>query len=388
MNDDELSYILHHMNEDDNPFGAVSPPIFQTSNFGFKSFAEFREALTDEVRHSVYTRGNNPTVMLAEQKIAALEGAGRAKLLSSGSSAISHAIMAFVKSGDHVVCVRDCYSWCAVLLESYLPRFGVTHTFVGGTDSAEVLGAIKPETKVIYLESPTTLTFKLQDLPVIAAEAKKRGIKTITDNTWATPVFCNPVKLGIDLVVHSGSKYFGGSSDIVAGVVAGSREDIDLIQKQEFLQLGTVPDPFMAWLLLRGLRTLHIRLKTHYESTMLIASFLEKHPCVEKVFYPMLPSHPQHETAKKLFRGGSGLFSFRLKTGKFQDVIRFTDTLKLFKRAVSWGGYESLVFPNAVKYFEDENIPDDRLPLVRLHIGLEDAESLMEDLENALSQIK
>jgi len=387
MNDNNLSHILHHLGEDDNPFGAVSPPIYQTSIFSFKSFADFREALNDEVRSSIYTRGNNPTVMLAEQKLAALEGAERAKLLSSGSSAISHAIMAFVKSGDHVVCVRDCYTWAGILLESYLPRFGVSHTFVDGSAPSEVLNAIKPETKVIYLESPTSLTFKLQDLGEIAAEARKRGIKTITDNTWATPVFCNPLKLGIDLVVHSGSKYFGGSSDIVAGVVAGSKADIDLIQKQEFLQFGTVPDPFMAWLLLRGLRTLHIRLKTHYENTLQVASYLEKHPRIESVIYPMLPSHPQHGLAKRLFRGGSGLFAFRLKTRELSDTVRFTDGLRLFKRAVSWGGYESLVFPNAASY-KGGDIPPDRLALVRLHIGLEQAENLVEDLENALRGVK
>jgi cystathionine beta-lyase/cystathionine gamma-synthase len=326
--------------------------------------------------------------MLAEGKIAALEGTERAKLLSSGSSAISHAIMAFVKSGDHVVCVKDCYGWAATLLDGYLRRFGVTHSFVEGTDINEVIDAIKPETKVIYLESPTTLTFKLQDVEEIAKEARKRGIKTVIDNTWATPIFFNPVKLGIDIVLHSGSKYLGGASDIVAGVVAGSKENIDLIQKQEFLQLGTAPDPFMAWLMLRGLRTLHIRLKTHFENALKIAAFLEKHPGVENVIYPLLPSHPQYELAQKLFRGGSGLFSFRLKTSKYSDVVLFTNALKLFKRAVSWGGYESLVFPNALKYYEGDNIPPERLSLVRIHAGLEQCEDLIEDLDNALREIK
>jgi len=387
MNETNLSYILHHLNEDDNPFGAVSPPIYQTSIFSFKSFAEFREALDDEVNHSLYTRGNNPTVMLAEQKLAALEGAERAKLVSSGASAISHAIMAFVKSGDHVVCVDDCYSWCRNLLENYLFRFGVTHTFVEGTDIGEVFAAVRPETKVIYLESPTTLTFKLQDLSSIAAKAKKRGIKTITDNTWATPVFCNPIKLGIDIAVHSGSKYFGGASDIVAGVLAGSKQDIDKIMEQEFLQLGTVPDPFMAWLLIRGLRTLEIRMKTHYENTLAVASFLEKHPDVEHVTYPMLPSHPQYELAARQFRGGSGLFNFHLRTKKYSGVVRFIDSLRLFKRAVSWGGYESLVFANALKYHENDDIPPDRLSLIRLHIGLEQSSSLIEDLGNALREM-
>ena len=388
MNKNNLSYILHHMNEDDNPYGAVSPPIYQTSIFCFKSFTDFRDALADQINRPLYTRGNNPTVMLVEQKLAALEGAERAKLLSSGSSAISHAIMAFVKSGDHVVCVRDCYSWCATLLEKYLPRFGVTHSYVEGTDVNEVIDAIRPETKIIYLESPTTFTFKLQDLSAIAAEARKHGIKTIADNSWATPIFCNPVKLGVDLVIHSGSKYFGGSSDLVSGVVIGSKKDIDLIQQQEFKQLGTVPDPFMAWLLMRGLRTLHVRLKTHYENALIVASFLEKHPCIENVNYPMLPSHPQYNQAIKLFSGGSGLLSFRLKTKKLPDVIRFIDTLKLFKRAVSWGGYESLVFPYAVRFTEGDNIPPDRLSLIRIHIGLEQSEDLIEDLEHALKEVR
>ena len=298
MSNDSISYILHHMDEDDNPYGVVSPPIYQTSIFGFKSFAEFREALNDQTNSALYTRGNNPTVMLAEKKIAALEGAERAKILSSGASAISHAIMAFVKSGDHVVCVRDCYSWAAVLLSEYLPRFNVKYSFVDGTNIGEVLDAIRPETRVIYLESPTTMTFKLQDISAIAAEAKKRGIKTIIDNTWATPVYCNPLKFGIDMVVHSGSKYFGGSSDIVAGVIAGSNEDIALIFKQEFLQLGTVPDPFAAWLLLRGLRTLHIRMKKHYENALGVASYLEKDPRVESVIYPIVLFHSNVQGTK------------------------------------------------------------------------------------------
>ena len=384
LKDKTISHIIHHMNEGDNPFGAVSPPIYQTSIFSFKSFADFRAALSDEVNHSLYTRGKNPTVMLAEQKLAALEGAECAKLLSSGSSAISHAIMAFVKSGDHVVCVKDCYTWCRTLLEKYLTRFGVSFTFVEGVDTAEIINAIKPETKVIYLESPTSLTFKLQDIPAIATEAKKRGIKTVIDNTWATPIFCNPIKMGIDLVIHSGSKYLGGASDIIAGVIAGKKNDIDLIQEQEYLQLGTVADPFMAWLLLRSLRTIHIRMKAHYENALKVATFLETHPLIEKVIYPMLPSHHQYELAQKLFTGGSGLFSFRLKTKKLSDVIHFTDSLKLFKRAVSWGGYESLVFPYAVKCPEGVEVPEDMLTLIRLHIGLEDSEELIKDLELAL----
>lgn len=385
MNSSNLSYVLHHMGEDSLSEGAVSPPIYQTSIFCFPSFNRFRDAITDEVNKSVYTRGNNPTVMLVEGKIAALEGGERAKIVSSGAAAISHSIMAFVKSGDHVVCVEDSYSWTKTLLSNYLPRFGVNATYVEGTDTEEIIRAVRPETKIIYLESPTTLTFKLQDIDAIAIFAKKRGIRTIIDNTWATPIFFNPIQHGIDLVVHSGSKYLGGASDIIAGVIIGSKTDIDLIQKQEFLQLGTVPDPFMAWLMLRGMRTLAIRMKAHYEGTMAVAEHLERHPAIESVLYPMLDSYAQKDLARKLFRGGSGLFSFRLKTKKVNDIVRFVDALQLFKRAVSWGGYESLVFPDAVRYADISMIPDDRINLVRLHIGLEDPVELIEDLDRALA---
>jgi cystathionine beta-lyase len=387
MEQNNLSYILHHMNEDRLPENAVSPPIFQTSIFCFPSFASFQDAITDEINHSLYTRGNNPTIMLAEQKLAALEGSERAKLVSSGVSAIAHSIMAFVRSGDHVVCVEDCYSWTRVLLNDYLARFNVSVTFVEGTDPNEVIAAFRKETRVLYLESPTTLTFKLQDLPALAAAARQRNIKSIIDNTWATPIFCNPISMGIDLVVHSGSKYLGGASDIIAGVIAGSRDDIDLIQKREFLQIGTVPDPFMAWLMLRGLRTLHIRMKAHYEGAMAVAVYLEKHPKVKSVLYPMLDSYNQRDLARRLYKGGSGLFSFNLKTRKLEEVIRFVDTLRLFKRAVSWGGYESLIFPGAVKGGGSGNAAFDDISLIRLHIGLEAAEDLIEDLDNALRHV-
>ncbi|MDR2631011.1 MAG: PLP-dependent aspartate aminotransferase family protein [Spirochaetaceae bacterium] len=384
---DDPTFILHHLHEGDLPNHAVSPPIFQTSIFSYPGYEEFREVLRDESHRFLYTRGLNPTVLLAEQKIAALEKAEEAKILSSGVSAISHGIMAFVKAGDHVVCVEDCYGWTRTLLSSYLPRFNVSVTYVDGTDSDAVIRAFKPETRVIYLESPSSLTFKLQDLPVIAAAAKERHIKTITDNTWATPIFCNPLSMGIDLVLHSGSKYFSGASDIVAGVIAGSREDIERIRRQEFSQLGTVPDPFMVWLMLRGMRTLHIRMKAHYESALRVAAFLEKHPKVERVFYPLLDSYDQRELARKLFRGGSGLFSFTVRTRNLADIKKFTDAFRLFKRAVSWGGYESLVFPAAIATPREEDIPPDRLNLIRLHIGLENPDLLIEDLEGALKHI-
>jgi len=383
---DDPSYILHHLGEEALPMNAVSPPIFQTSIFCFGSFDEFHDALAAEENHYLYTRGNNPTVRLAEQKIAALEKAEKAKLVSSGVSAISAAIMAFVRSGDHVVCIKDCYSWTRTLLVDYLHKFKVEHTFVDGVSAADFEAAVRPNTRVIYLESPTTLTFKLQDIEAIATMAHRHGIKVVIDSTWATPIFLNPITLGVDLVVHSASKYMGGHSDLVAGVIAGSAADIDHIFRTEFQQLGTVPDPMMAWLILRGLRTLAVRMPVHYQSALHVARYLEQHPAVESVLYPFLPSHPQYDLAVRQMRGGSGLFSFRLKTRDVGKVRTFVDALRMFKRAVSWGGYESLVYPDAVHYTGP--IPEDRISLVRLHIGLEDKDVIVRDLDNALSLIK
>lgn len=379
-----ITEILHHLGEDDFPFGAVSPPIFQTSIFSFPTFEKFQEALGDEYHHYLYTRGNNPTVELFETKIAALEHGERAKLVSSGAAAISSSVLAFVKCGDHVVMVKDAYSWAKTLVEKYLPRFGVEHTFIGGTDLAELEAAIRPNTKVIYLESPSTFRFELQDLGAITTVAKQRGIKTIIDNTWATPVYQNPLDMGVDLVIHSATKYFGGHSDLVAGAIVGNEADMEHIFKTEFLNMGTVPDPFAAWLLLRGLRTLQVRLQTHYENTMKIIAYLAQHPKVEDIYYPFYAKNPQYELAQKQMRGGSGLFSFLLKTRELQKVIAFTNQLKFFKRAVSWGGYESLVVPYAVTH---RNPLHDLVSLIRVHIGLEEPELLIESLEEALKEV-
>lgn len=381
MNKKEITNILHHYKEENMPFGAVSPPIFQTSIFSFKSFDNFSKALNDETNNYLYTRGNNPTINILEEKMAALENGEKAKLFASGVAAIASSIMAFVKSGDHIISVKDCYSWTWKLLEEYLSRFKVEHTFVEGTDIGKIKDAIKPKTQIIYLESPTTFTFKLQDLQQIAIIAKKKGIKTILDNSWATPYFQQPIKMGIDLVVHSASKYLGGHSDLVAGVVIGKKEDIEHIFKTEFLNIGAVPDPFIGWLILRGMRTLHIRMQKHFDSTMKITKYLLLHPKIEEVMYPFLKSHPQYGLAKRQMSGGSGLFSIKLITGDINKIRKFIDKLYYFKKAVSWGGYESLIFPYIISH---PNTSRHLKSLIRLHIGLDDSDLLIEDLENAL----
>lgn len=379
--------ILHHLNENDFPYGAVSPPIFQTSNFCFDSFESFQNALTDERTGYLYSRGNNPTVNLLEEKLAGLEHADKAKLVSSGVAAISLAVLSQISSGDHIIAVEDSYSWSRYLFSTYLKRYDISVTYVDGTESEEFRKAIRPNTKMIYLESPTTFTFKLQNLRKVSGIAKSHKIKTIIDNTWASSLYQQPLDFGIDIVVHSASKYLSGNSDLVGGVILGSQEDLDHIFTQEFLCLGPVPDPMAAWLILRNIRTLHVRMPVHFENAMKLTAYLEGHEKVEQVIYPFLTSYPQFELSKEQMSGGGGLFSFLLKTHKLQDVKRFTNALKYFKRAVSWGGYESLVFPYAVGYRVDESIPDDKISLIRCFAGLEDAELLKADLEQALAAI-
>ncbi len=382
-----ISEILLHQGELDLPFNAVSPPIVNTSIFCFKSYEDFRDALADETTHYLYSRGNNPTVNLCEEKLAALEGAQKAKLVTSGMSAITLSILSCLKGNDHVIAVKDSYSWTKYFFHTYLKRFGVTVTYVEGCNISDFENAIEDNTRLIYLESPTTFTFKLQNLKEVATLAKKHNIKTIIDNTWATPFFQNPISYGIDLVVHSASKYIGGNSDIVAGVIMGSKEDIDKIFETEFQPLGPAPTAMQAWLIMRNMRTLHIRMPYHFNNALKVAKFLENNDKVESVLYPFLESFDQYDLARTQMSGGSGLFSFRLKTRNLEDVKKFTNSLKYFKKAVSWGGYESLVFPAAVKYQDEGPIPEDRISLIRIHVGIEDASILIDDLNNALKGI-
>lgn len=382
-----LTAILHHQGEEHQPYGAVSPPIFQSSIFCYSSYEEFQKALSDESKSYLYSRGNNPTVNLLEEKIAALEKGDRAKLVSSGVAAMTMAVSAFLKHGDHIIAVEDSYTWTRYLADTYLKRFGIECTFVEGCKLDDFEQAVRPETKLIILESPTTFTFKLQNLKEIGHFAHRKGIKTVIDNTWATPLFQNPLEYGIDLVTHSVSKYLGGNSDVIGGIIVGNEEDIVKIFNDEFLVNGPAPDPMMAWLVLRSLRTLHIRMPVHFENAKTLCAFLSNHPRIESVLYPFLPDFHQYDLACTQMKAGSGLFSFRLKTRSLEDVKRFTNSLKYFKRAVSWGGYESLVFPAAVKWDDKDSIPEDRISLIRCHAGLEESSMLLEDLSRALEKI-
>ncbi|HEY8540986.1 MAG TPA: bifunctional L-alanine/L-glutamate racemase, partial [Pseudothermotoga sp.] len=359
--------------------------VYETSIFSFKNFEEFQNSLLNEFEAHLYSRGKNPTAEVVEKKLAALEKAEDAKLFASGIAAVSAATMAFLKSGDHVVCVKDAYGWTNKLFSQYLKRFDVQVTFVEGIDPEDFIKNTKPNTKLFFLESPTTFTFRLQDLVQVANFARQNNIKTVIDITWATPVFQNPVELGIDLVVHSASKYIGGHSDVVAGIVVGKKEDIRHIFNTEFMNIGATIGPFEAWLLLRGLRTIHVRMQRHMENTLKVIEYLRTVPEVEEIFYPFYPKHPQYELAKKQMKGGSGLLSIKLNVKSLENIITFTNTLKIFRRAVSWGGYESLVMPYAAT---NRDGLTEKNKMIRLHIGLENPDLLINDLQNAFQAMR
>lgn len=371
--------ICAHLGDDYDRFlGAIVPPIFQNSLFTRKT-----------VNHGyTYTRVTNPTTEIAETKIAALEEGEEAKCFASGMAAITSTLMSVLEQGSHVLCPRSVYTPTRAFLENYMPRFGVEATFVESESVEAFERAIRPNTKVILLESPVSNLFTLQDLAQLAGLARAHNLTTIIDNTWATPMYQNPIRLGIDLVVHSASKYMGGHSDIVGGVVVGRKETLTEIMHRERGLFGAIMDPHQSWLLLRGLRTLPLRMRQHQESGMKVAKFLEEHPAVERVFYPGLQSHPQFELGRKQMSGYSGLMSFVPK-GSVEQIRAFIKQLSFFEEGPSWGGFESLINSPGVGISEEASsltgIPSG---LVRISVGLEKAETLIDDLDRGLFAMK
>lgn len=386
----DVSYILNHLGEENSHYyHAVAPPVIQSSNFSFDTVHSLRLAFSDEQQAHLYTRGNNPTVEILRKKVAALAGAEDALVFSSGVAAITAAVMAQVRQGDHVVCVHKPYSWTRKLLADYLPRFGVTTTFIDGTQVQNFTAAIQPNTKVFFLESPNTFTFELQDLKAVSALAKQHHITTIIDNSYCTSLGQRCIALGIDIEVHSATKYYGGHSDVVAGLLIGSKERISHIYKTEFLNTGAAISPHDAWLLLRSLRTLPLRLERIRKTTEAVVAFLENHPQVEKMYYPFSPSFAQHQLAQQQMQWCGGLFTVCLKARNADEVETFCNSLKAFKMAVSWGGHESLMMPT-VAFYPKGGFKSDVFPfnMIRFYIGLEDEKFLVEDLKQALQKIE
>lgn len=381
----DISYILNHLGEERrNYFGAVAPPHIQSSNFAFPNTDALRKALLQESENSLYTRGKNPTSDILCKKLAALAGAESALVLGSGMAAMSAAVLSLVKTGDHVICQQHPYSWTKKLCTKILTGFNVQYTFVDGTNTQNFETAILPNTKLIILESPNTFTFEIQDLKAIASIAQKNNIITIIDNTYCTPLGQRCIEMGIDLEVHSMSKYFSGHSDVVAGCILGSKVLIEKIFVSGYQNLGGILSPHDSWLILRGLRTLPIRLNQVRETTEAVVEFLSQHPRVEKVIYPFHSSFPQHQLAQEQMQWCGGLFSILLKAENTDEVESFVNKLKTFLLAVSWGGHESLVFPVCAalpKGNYNSHLP---FNLIRFYCGLESPEFLIEDLKQAL----
>ncbi len=390
----KLETLLMHFGEERKAYeGAVVPPIFQNSLFTFENWEAIDEAFEDRTRHYIYSRGKNPTVSIVEQKIAKMAGGEKAQLFPSGMGAISAAVLHCIKAGDHVVAIKNIYGPANNLLQRYLTqKMNIEVTLVAGDSVEDFAAALRPNTRLIYLESPSSAVFGLQDIQAVAQLARDRNIRTIIDNTWATPIFQKPLALGIDLEVHSCSKYIGGHSDIVAGVVIGRETDIDAIATQEYQWLGAKTAPFEAWLILRSLRTLPIRMRQHQENAMKIARFLETHPKVKSVRYPGLESFPQYALGQQQMSGYSGLMSFQLVTDNLEEIKTFFNGLQVFQIGVSWGGHESLIYAPAISYLKElspEQFGGMGISLgdMRISVGLEDADDLIEDLQAALQKI-
>lgn len=385
----KLTEILTHLGEDRKQYyNAVCPPVIQSSNFVFDTVQDLKDAISDELNHHIYTRGNNPTVNILRKKMAALESAEDALVTSSGAAAISAAVMSQVKAGDHVVCVNKPYSWTYKLLSNLLSRFSVDVTYVDATSIDQMRASIKSNTTVLYLESPNSLTFEISDLRACSKLAKEHGLVSIIDNSHCTPIYQRPLELGIDIAVHSGTKYLNGHSDVVVGVIASSQKIINQIFANEYMTLGINISPHDANLVIRGLRTLELRVTKSNDTAHKIVNFLKGHEKIEKVIFPLDPEYPQYELAKSQMTGCGGLVTIVLNAEDKKGVMRFVEAIQRFLMAVSWGGHESLMIPT-IAFHDMPGQDDSPIPwtYVRLYIGLDDADYLIDDLNQALNKI-
>ena len=385
----DISYIINELGEDrENYFNAVAPPIMQTSNFVFEKVDGMRHAFEDEYSTYLYSRGKNPTVDILAKKLAALDDAEDCLVFNSGAAAIFAAVLANVKAGDHIISVNNPYTWAKKMFTEILPKFNVTTTFIDGTDISNFAAAKKSNTALIYLESPNSWDYALQDLSAVAAFAKQHNIISICDNSYCTPIYQRPIALGVDLSLQSATKYISGHSDTIAGVLSGSKEMIARIFKSEYNNIGSGIQPFNAWLLLRGLRTLPLRLHRITATTDKVISFLKQLHNVEEVIFPFSNSFAQYELAKQQMDGACGLLTFILRDVSIVQIEKFCESLKHIKMAVSWGGHESLIVPRCaglpIKDFDAKN-KEHRM--IRLYVGLEDAAYIIEDLQRGFESI-
>jgi len=383
--------VIHAGEETCPRTGAVDTPIYQSTTFAFDNANEGAELFSHRKDGYVYTRYGNPTLNALEEKIAALEGAEAAQVTASGMSAISTCVLSLVQGGDHIVSARSIYSAAFDLFFRKLLAWGVEVSFVGSTSPDDFARAMKPNTRLVYIETPSNPILNVLDIAAIARMAKKQGCLTVIDNTFATPINTRPLELGVDLVIHSATKYFCGHGDAMGGAIAGSRDLIRSISVETHRDLGGVMSPFNAWLILRGLRTLALRMERHNANAMQIAEFLQNHPKVEKVFYPGLPDHPGHDVARNQMRGFGGIVGFVVRGG-LEAGKYLLDNVRLCTLAVSLGDTRTLItHPASTTHVV---VPrEKRLEigifdgLVRLSVGIENGQDLKDDLDQALAGV-
>jgi methionine-gamma-lyase len=365
----------------------VGTAISRTSNFTFASTKEMKLWAEGKSKAYIYTRFGNPTLTVAEEKLAALEGAEAAVMAASGMAAISSTLLAVLASGDELIAVRQVYGGSYRLLRDTFPRLGITTRHV----EADLVGLedlVSAKTKALYIETPTNPTLRLVNIEKAVEFAKKHGLVSIMDGTFASPALQKPIEMGIDIVVHSATKYLSGHSDVIAGAAAGSRKLIHEV-RENIIHLGGSMDPEAAFLLIRGMKTLGVRMAKQCENAMAVAKYLERHPKISRVHYPGLASHPDHRLAKKQMRGFGGMLAFDMKGG-LPAARRFCDRVKLFLLAASLGGVESLVilpiYSSHYKMSLEELRKASVEPgTVRVSVGLEDADDMIEDLRQALA---
>jgi len=385
----DISQIINELGEDrENYFNAIAPPIIQTSNFAFKKVADLSKAFEDEMSGYLYSRGINPTVDILRKKLAALDGAEDCLVFNNGAAAIFAGILANVKSDDHIVSVKAPYTWVQRMFDVILSRFGVSTTYIDGKTIENWEKATQPNTTFYYLESPNSWDFALQPIKEVAALAKSKGIITLLDNSYCTPLYQKPIEMGIDMAMQTATKYIGGHSDTLGGVLCGSHSMIKKIFDSEYMNIGSGIQPFNAWLLIRGLRTLPARIERITKSTVEVVRYMKQHPKVESVLFPFDESFPQYELAKKLMKGACGLFTFILKADKRESIVKFCESLRHIMMAVSWGGHESLVIPKCAGIqSNDYDLARKEHRYIRMYVGLEDPQYLISDIEMALAQV-
>lgn len=380
--------LIHYGYESGAHHGSLVPPLYQTSTFTFANAAQGERRFAGKEEGFVYSRLGNPTVKILEDRMAVLEGAERALAFGSGMAAVSAVLFSLVKTGDHILCSQGVYGCTFGLLQLMKERFGITHNFSAMQTKEDIMAGIQPNTACIYIETPINPTMKLVDLEIASEAAREKGIPVVVDNTFCSPSLQKPIELGCDVVVHSATKYICGHGDVIAGVAAGSSKLIDRMAKTTQKDIGGVLSPFDAWLLLRGLKTLAVRMDRHCENAERLAEALASHPAVENVFFPGDQKHADFITAKKQMRKPGGVLSFTIK-GTKENAQAFMDRLKLIKIAVSLGDAETLIqHPSTMTHAvvplaerEKMGITDN---LLRLSVGLEGWKDIWGDLKEAL----